>query len=72
MKMMVISTVEDTAVRYALAKNSGYITFIYNHADPCKKLASNKFMYVSSDEELNEKLKLLRADVTVVDQVMRF
>lgn len=72
MKVLVISTQENTELRYLSALEQGYITFVFDHADPEKTLASNKFMYVGSDEELSEKLDLLRADPTVVDQVLRF
>lgn len=72
MKVMVISTKNEAAARYELAKASGYITFVYEHADPLHQLAGDKFMYVASDEELTEKIALVRADVTVAEQVRRF
>ena len=72
MKVVVISTGDDTLQRYQAARQQGYITFVYDHADPLRRLAADKFMYVESDEELDEKLRLLRADPTVVDQVLRF
>lgn len=72
MKIIAISTEDDTAERYQLAKSNGYITFIYEHADPLRKLASDKFMYVSSDEELAEKIMLVKSDFMVAEEVRRF
>jgi len=70
-KVVAISTEDDAAARYLTAKSHGYVTFIYEHADPLHSLSSEKFIYVKSDAELSEKLKLLYADHTVVDELMR-
>ncbi len=70
MKVVAIST-ENAAERYALARSHGYITFIYEHADPLHRLSDEKFIYVQDDNELVEKINLVRADVTVVDQLLR-
>lgn len=72
MKVIVISTPDETLERYQAARQQGYITFIYDHADPFKRLMADKFMYVQDDAELSEKLYLLKMDPTVVDQVLRF
>ena len=72
MRVVAISTEDEARWRYEAAKAQGYVTFIYEHADPLHQLATNKFMYVGSDKELSEKIELLHADPTTVDQVLRF
>ena len=72
MRVVAISTEDEAKQRYEAAKSQGYVTFIYDHADPLHELASNKFVYVSSDRELNEKIQLLQADHSLVEEVMRF
>ena len=71
-KVVAISTEDEARQRYEAAKAQGYVTFIYDHADPLRSLAADKFVYVSSDKELDEKIQLLRADQSLVETVMRF
>lgn len=71
MKVVAISTKEDVAVRYAAARQQGYVTFIYEHADPKRELTREPFVYVQDDTELLEKLRLVEADVTVADELQR-
>jgi len=71
-KVTSLSTAETLQEDFITAKQQGYVTFIYCSADPKKTLASNKFLYVRSPEELSEKIALLEADKLVVDEVMRF
>lgn len=72
MRIVAISTEDEAQQRYEAAKSQGYVTFIYEHADPLRLLATNKFVYVSSDRELDEKIQLLRADSSLAEEVMRF
>ncbi len=71
-KIVAISTEDEARQRYEAARAQGYVTFIYDHADPLHELASDKFVYVSSDRELQEKINLLRADSSLIETVMRF
>lgn len=71
-KVVAISTEDEARERYQAARAQGYVTFIYEHADPLRQLASDKFVYVTSDKELNEKIQLLCADSMLVDEVKRF
>jgi hypothetical protein len=71
-KVVAISTEDEARERYKAAKSQGYVTFIYEHADPLRQLASDKFVYVNSDRELDEKIQLLQADRTLVEEVKRF
>lgn len=71
MKAVVISTAHEAAERYAAARSQGYVTFVYTHADPKRCLSDEAFVYVRDDQELIEKLNLVRADVTVVDELLR-
>lgn len=72
MKIVAISNITDAPTVFAEAKRRGYIAFIYNHADPEHRLATNKFSYVNSDEELLEKINLLRLDKSVQEEVSRW
>ena len=72
MKIQAISTLQDAAERFKISKDNGYVTFIYRHADPHFKIGMPKFMYVTDDQELNEKVRLLKADVTVLEEVLRW
>ena len=72
MKVVAISTEAEARQRYEAAKAQGYVTFIYDHADPLRVLADNKFVYVSSDKELADKIRLVQADRCLADEVMRF
>ena len=72
MKVVAISNM-DTALRaFYEARRQGYITFIYHHADPQHTLSQNKFSYVSSDEELMEKIDFIRQDLTVQEEILRW
>jgi hypothetical protein len=71
-KVVAISNPDGAADLLTKARSNGYITFVYHHADPLGELLSNKFLYVSSDDELMEKLTLLRQDAAVVDEVARW
>jgi hypothetical protein len=46
------------------SQSRGYITFMYEHADPTHQLLTDKFLYVSTDGELVEKINLLQSDMT--------
>ena len=72
MRVVAISTEDEARQRYEAAKAQGYVTFIYEHADPLRQLSTNKFVYVSSDKELDEKIQLLQADRSLIEEVMRF
>lgn len=72
MKVIAISNIAEASTAFAEAKKLGYITFIYDHADPEHRLAANKFSYVSSDEELLEKINLLQLDISVQEEVSRW
>lgn len=69
MRAVVITNEEEAAVRYEQARAQGYITFIADHADPERRLASNKFVYVDSDQEVIEKVRLIEADRSIIDQL---
>lgn len=69
MKAVVITNKEEAAFRYEQALAQGYITFIERRADPERRLASNKFVYVDSDQEVLEKIRLIEADCSIVDQL---
>jgi hypothetical protein len=72
MKVVVISNMDTALAAFRTARQQGYITFIYNHADPQHTLSDHKFTYVGSDEELVEKINLLKQDPTVQEQVTRW
>ena len=67
MKIAVISSAIDAAPRLNENYLRGFITFIYHTADPKHSLLRDKFLYVHDETELNEKVNLLKADVTVRD-----
>jgi len=71
-KIVVISNPTSPATSFARAKAFGYITFIYQHADPNRTLSPHKFTYVRSDEELMEKIALIKADPTVQEEIIRW
>lgn len=72
MRAVVISNPEGASTLLRRAQDEGYITFVYSHADPLEQLGLRKFMYISSDEELTEKLALLSADHVARDEVTRW
>jgi len=72
MKVVVISNPSSPATAFARARAFGYITFIYEHADPDHVLSPNKFTYVNDDEELKEKLHLLQLDPSVQEEIIRW
>ncbi len=69
MKVIAISSTTRTPELVKESQAQGYLTFIYHHADPKHELLNDKFMYVHDDEELNEKLQLLRLDFTAKDLI---
>lgn len=69
MKVVAISTEEETRERFDQARAQGFVTFVYRHADPLGTMGVDKFLRVSSDEELSEKIELLKADAISYDQV---
>jgi hypothetical protein len=69
LKIVVISSPRDA--RLILNESLGCITFMYHHADPEHELLRDKFLYVGSDEELKEKIHLLKLDVTAQDLIRR-
>lgn len=71
-RIVAISNTANPAELLQQAQSEGYIAFMYEHADPKHELIPHKFMYIRTDEELKEKVALLRADVTVVDEVARW
>lgn len=72
MKICVISNPASPATAFARAKAFGYLTFIYDHADPERTLSANKFLYIHDDDELKEKLTLISNDPTIIDQITRW
>lgn len=71
MKIMALSTTTDVVERLAACEDKGYITFIYRRADPKMELLRDKFLYVRTDEELTEKITLLKQDVTIQDLILQ-
>ena len=71
MKIVAISSTHDVGALLTESQSHGYITFIYHHADPKHELLSDKFLYVHTDEELLEKLALLKIDVTAQDLIRK-
>lgn len=71
MRIVALSNPDTSLVDYMMARGQGYITFIYEHADPKRALCENKFFYVRSDAELMEKIHFLEADVSVQEEVAR-
>jgi hypothetical protein len=69
MKAVAISSTREVRELVEQARAQGYLTFIYHHADPEHALLDDAFLYVYSDEELREKLELLRCDVTAIDLI---
>ena len=69
MKIIALSNKDDLERRLQESRDAGYVTFIYHHADPTHALLKDKFLYVNGDDELLEKVNLLRADITVRDQL---
>lgn len=72
MKIVALSNAETVRESYHEARAQGYIVFIYEHADPLHSLSAEKFVYVLSDEELVEKISLLRADSCAVEEIARW
>jgi len=69
MKVVAISSMDAPAAKLRECQQLGYLTFIYHHADPTHALLRDKFMYIHDDEELNEKLLLLKLDFTAKDLI---
>ena len=68
MKFMVISNPAEAEQRVFEAKQQNYVPFIFHHADPEHLLSDNKFVYVGSEEELAEKIRLVEADISVLSE----
>lgn len=69
MKVVAISSTDAPSARLRECQQAGYLTFIYHHADPTHALLRDKFMYIHDDEELTEKLHLLKLDFTAKDLI---
>jgi hypothetical protein len=69
MKVTAISSTEGVSDLLVTSQGQGYLTFLYHHADPEHKLLRDKFLYVHDDEELVEKLKLMKLDMTAQDLI---
>lgn len=69
MKVLAISSPHDTGAILNEGRRLGYIPFIYHHADPKHELLVDKFLYIGSDEELKEKIHLLKLDVAAQDLI---
>lgn len=65
----VITEFENAAHIIAECKMNGIVPFIFNYIDIDHTLVKDKFLYVNSMEELEEKVALLKADFTLVDQL---
>lgn len=69
MKITVISNVERARELLNFCRAQNTIPFVFAHADPYGGLGIDKFLYVSSDDEIIEKTNLLKADFTLRDQL---
>lgn len=69
MKVLAISSKEGASDLLVTSQRQGYLTFVYHHADPDHVLLRDKFLYVHDDEELLEKLKLMKLDMTAQDLI---
>jgi len=67
MKINAISVVDNVKEKLVESQRDGFITFLYHDADPQHTLLSNKFLYIHSVDELNEKIALLESDITIRD-----
>ena len=70
MKIVALSNADEVERRLVESRDAGYITFIYHHPDPTHKLLREKFLYVQDDSELQAKVNLIKADITVRDQLL--
>ena len=64
MKVIAISSPDDVKLKMLLCQHLGYLTFIYHHVDPEHTLLRDKFLYVNNDQELSDKINLLKLDPT--------
>lgn len=71
-RVVAISSPEVTAERLLEVQRQGFLVFIYHHADPSHSLIADKFAYIHSDEELVEKMALLRLDRSVQMRVQQW
>ena len=71
-RVVAISNPEGAPALFNRARNEGYITFVYRHADPHCELGLKKFLYVDTDAELVEKLDFIHSDITVFEEVLRW
>ncbi len=65
MKFAVVSNLERAKEIFQICVDNNIFAFIFKHADPDQKLINEKFVYVSSDREIAEKIALLNADFTL-------
>lgn len=65
MKFAVISNIERAKEILDECRRVNIVPFIFDHADPDHELVNEKFLYVGSDNEINEKVRLLKADFTI-------
>ena len=54
---------------YDSTKNQ--VTFVYQNADPKRTLGIHPFFYVTSEEELDEKIELLSQDSATLEEAIR-
>ena len=71
MRIAVISTPSGAREVLEQIRGMGYITFMYHHADPKHELLPDKFLYIHSDAELQEKIELLKQDVSIRDLIQK-
>ena len=69
MKVIALSCIDEVSDLLSASQAQGYVTFIYHHADPEHSLLRDKFLYVHSDDELAEKIELLKKDVTILGMI---
>lgn len=69
MKIAVISNIERAREIVDACLQSNTIPFVFSHADPERSLSLDKFLYVFSDDEIVEKINLLKADFTLQTQL---
>lgn len=69
MRYVAISSTDGAEALLLESQRQGYLTFIYHHADPEHLLLRDKFLYVHDDQELADKVRLLKADMTAKDLI---
>lgn len=51
--------------------DKSFVTFVYETADPKRTLGIDSFFYVNSEDEIDEKINLLDADSSTLEEVIR-